>query len=191
MGPNFGAYNTSTPAGEVHYVDDISLQENVGSPQMAASAVAPYGERPYASTLDTLTVPVSPESEAHAYIYENITVSPDISAAELYIYENVVQGTPVPVIWYITPTEAAPGDTVFIIGTGLGAFQATYNGRILFNNSSPLPVVWELIGADANAYGPGRQIVPGQNIVDPEHELVSFVVPQGSLSGQVKISTTT
>jgi hypothetical protein len=162
------------------------------SPLASPTAMAPYGEAPYASTLDDLTAaPSAPASEAHAYIYENVEISLEGASDELYLWENVVAGTPAPHLWYINPTEANPGDTVFIVGTGLGAFQATYNGRIVFGSFSPVPNLWELVGADAAAYGPGRQIVPSQNIVDPEHEVISFTVPQGAISSGVKVSTST
>src|SRR5207302_8410367 len=114
---------------------------------------APYGEAPYAGALDQATPQTSPQSEDQAYIFENVRISLDGSSDEIYLWENVVTGTPPPHLWFINPTEASPGDTVFIVGTGLGAFQATYNGRIVFGSFSPVPNLWELVGADAAAYG--------------------------------------
>ncbi len=85
--------------------------------------------------------------------------------------------TPSPHLWFITPAAALPGESVAVVGHGLGA-----SGTVTLAGTPVTVQSWTTV--PASGAGSGRVINP-QGAVDPEHTVIAITVPETAVPGGV------
>lgn len=81
-----------------------------------------------------------------------------------YLLEYVLDGTPIPHIWFLKPASGRPSDGIEIVGWGFGDLQGTFDAGVEFDYGVlfgwiDVPVVsWQTFPPNAAAYTEDRQL---------------------------------
>lgn len=133
------------------------------------------------------------------YVYANLGVEITLtSQAVEYVYEGDVNDlTPVPHVWFVYKPFGFATDTVYIYGQGFGALQSQYNGQPKLDWGPDFGIAdismgaesWVIQPANADSYGPDRQIHAGTSLSDPpftnvETDIIEVTIPEGALPSE-------
>ncbi len=124
---------------------------------------------------------------AGVWEYQYINVGVAITLASLghdYAhYGDVDESTPTPHIWFLRPTAGRPFDGIDIIGLGFGDLQEEYGAipQILIEVWEALAIAdWQSYPPSVNAYELTRVINSITSEIDPQHQIISVIIPAGA-----------
>lgn len=129
-----------------------------------------------------------PTPDAKAQDYVDLNVGAEITqkreGIEYANYGDVNTLTPQPHIWFLRPSIGRAGDSIEVVGFGFGDLQATHNGRLEFKPDPSDPQwanvainTWHTFPPTDKAYGPDRELNAEMNIIDAQHQTISFTIP--------------
>jgi hypothetical protein len=124
------------------------------------------------------------EFSAYEWFYSNVgTANLQGSDAYEWLYTNIDATQPNPFFVGSTPIRAYAGETVTVIGRGIGETPDQYIPQIqgLTWDGTWLPLQYTsftYVPPSANAYTADRTISSDYSTVDPGHTRLTFIVPE-------------
>lgn len=101
-----------------------------------------------------------------------------------YILEgDVGVGDPTPVVWWTNPATAKAGDTVVLVGYGLGDTQGAASVTVTDTNEDPVlvtPDAWTGVAPTGDALTDARAQSKAADTSDPVHQRITLTVPSGA-----------
>lgn len=138
----------------------------------------------------TFILPSEPEQHAIAYVFQSVQLSSRDTSVQAFISMNVTEDIPTPHIWYVAPDEAYRSQSVAIVGMGFGETQEIFNGYVTFGPTIPPPTSW--VEVPPSLTDPvERMIHANLDVADPEHQRITFDVPNNAVPGEVRVLTNT
>lgn len=147
----------------------------------------------YSGTVDSIMENVGVEIVLYPggieYLLENVGVEIVLDSDGIeYVYEgDVSSNTPTPHIWWLIPSAGRAGDGISVVGFGFGDLASTYGGvvEIYLPDTTGWTVLgtvsWQTFGANAHGYDELRHISMVLNEIDMQHQIIQFLIPDGSI----------